>query len=199
MLYNKCRKGVEIKGPESGIGGCMQVAEQITDIGRKRKRKVVEPLYLSYYGDMHRYAMSLLHDEDDAEDAVQAAFLRAVERWLTLSPMKETEKRNFLFMELRNAVLDILRRRKLLKPVSIDALEAQERLTLHMTRSYKEIIEALYGLPKWHRDTLIDVYVLGNSCGEIAERLGMQKNAIEKRIERAKAAIRGWRRTGIYW
>lgn len=172
---------------------------QVTDIGKKRKKKVVEPLYLSYYSDMQRYAMSLLHDEDDAEDAVQAAFVRVVEQWIMLSPMKEKEKRNFLFMELRNAVLDILRQRKLLKSVSIDDLEVQERLGWHMTRGCKEVMEALYGLPKWHRDILIEVYVLDHRCGDIAKRLGMEKNAIEKRIERAKAAIRGWRRTGIYW
>lgn len=186
---------VKTKEPEFGIGGNMQV----TDIGKKRKRKVVEPLYRSYYSDMHQYATLLLHDEDDADDAVQAAFLRVVERWSVLSPMKEREKRNFLFMELRNAVLDILRQRKLQKSVPIDDLEVQERLGWHMTRGCKEVIEALYGLPKWHRDILIEVYVLDHRCGDIAKRLGMEKNAIEKRIERAKAAIRGWRRTGIYW
>ncbi|MDE5679167.1 MAG: hypothetical protein K2I01_01870 [Lachnospiraceae bacterium] len=62
-----------------------------------------------------------------------------------------------------------------------------------------EILEALNGLARWHRDTLIEAYVFGRPSGEMAERLGMKKNAIEKRIDRAKAAIRGWRRTGIYW
>lgn len=170
---------------------------QLTEVGKARKRHTVEPLYLSYYNDLYRYAMLLLKNADDAEDAVQTTFLYAVQRWIRLSGMKESERKNCLFMALRNAALDILRRRK--REISIEELGLQEKATCHMTRERQEVLEALNGLAKWHRDTLIEAYVLQRTSGEMAERLGMQKNAIEKRIERAKAAIRGWRRTGIYW
>lgn len=171
--------------------------QQITEIGKARKRHTVEPLYLSYYNDLYRYAVSLLKNADDAEDAVQTTFFYAVKRWIKLSGMKESERKNWLFAALRNAALDIIRRRK--REVSIEELGLQEKVTCHMTREKQEILEALNGLARWHRDTLIEAYVFGRPSGEMAERLGMKKNAIEKRIDRAKAAIRGWRRTGIYW
>ncbi|MBD5497515.1 MAG: RNA polymerase sigma factor [Lachnospiraceae bacterium] len=170
---------------------------QVTEIGKMRKRHAVEPLYLSYYNDLYRYALSLLNSVEDAEDAVQNTFLYAMKDWRSLFGMKESERKNCLFAALRNASLDILRRRK--REVSLEELELQEKVTCHMTRERQEVLEALNGLARWHRNTLIEAYVFERTSGEIAERLGMKKNAIEKRIDRAKAAIRGWYRTGIYW
>lgn len=170
---------------------------ELTEIGRGRKKHTVEPLYLSYYNDLYRYAVSMLKNPDDAEDAVQAVFLRAVERWRDLSGMKEQERKNYLFATLRNAALDALWRRK--REVSLEGLGLAEKATCRMNREKQEILEALGGLARWHRNTLMEAYVLEHTSGEMAERLGMKKNAIEKRIDRAKAAIRGWRRTGIYW
>lgn len=39
----------------------------------------------------------------------------------------------------------------------------------------------------------------GYTSGELAEEKGMEQNAIERRLDRAKGSIRGLRRTGIYW
>ncbi|MDE5804402.1 MAG: RNA polymerase sigma factor [Lachnospiraceae bacterium] len=171
--------------------------QQVTKSGKKRKWQAVELLYLSYYNDLYRYALSLLKNADDAEDAVQNTFLYVMRDWHNILTMKESQKKNYLFAALRNASLDILRRRK--HEVSLEELALQEKATCHMTRERQEVLEALRGLARWHRDTLIEAYVLERTSGEIAERLGMKKNAIEKRIDRAKAAIRGWYRTGIYW
>ncbi len=170
---------------------------RLTEDEKKRKRRVVEPLYVSYYNDLYRCALSLLKSAEDAEDAVQNTFLYVMGDWHNLFTMKESKKKNYLFAALRNASLDILRRRK--HEVSLEELSLEEKATCYMTRERQEILEALRGLAKWHRDTLIEAYVLERTSGEMAERLGMKKNAIEKRIDRAKAAIRGWYHTGIYW
>ncbi len=171
----------------------------ITEIGKKRKLNVVEPLYVSYYSEIYQYAFALLGNEHDTEDAVHTAFLHAVNRWRDLSGAPKREVRNFLFEAVRNAILDIMWRKACYREIPLDSLEAQERLVCYMTRGVQEIFETLNQLPRWNRNILAEAYVFGYTSGELAEEKGMEQNAIERRLDRAKGSIRGLHRTGIYW
>ncbi|MEZ3428404.1 MAG: sigma-70 family RNA polymerase sigma factor [Lachnospiraceae bacterium] len=173
--------------------------QEVTEIGKKRKRGVVEPLYVSYYDEIYQYAFSLLENVHDAEDAVHTVFLHVVNRWRDLSSAPKQEVRNFLYKAVRNASLDIMRRRACYREIPLDSLEAQERLACYMTRGVQEIFETLNQLPRWNRNILAEAYVFGYTSGELAEEKGMEQNAIERRLDRAKGSIRGLRRTGIYW
>lgn len=169
------------------------------DIRTVRKRLVVEPLYVAYYKDMLRYAAFLLKSVYDAEDAVHTVFLHAMQKWNVLADMEEKDKKNYLFAAVRNAALDIIRRKRRNPEISIEEPEAQERAVCYMTRELRDAVELLDGVAKWHKDILTDAYVLGYSSREIAEMWGMTQNTIEKRLDRAKAAVRGLRREKKYW
>jgi len=114
--------------------------QEVTEIGKKRKRGVVEPLYVSYYDEIYQYAFSLLENVHDAEDAVHTVFLHVVNRWRDLSSAPKQEVRNFLYKAVRNASLDIMRRRACYREIPLDSLEAQERLACYMTRGGQESV-----------------------------------------------------------
>ena len=62
--------------------------------------------------DMLRYAAFLLKSVYDAEDAVHTVFLHAMQKWNVLADMEEKDKKNYLFAAVRNAALDIIRRKR---------------------------------------------------------------------------------------
>ena len=45
----------------------------------EEEKSLVEALYIKYEQDMYNVAFSILHNNYDAEDAVQEAFLRVIE------------------------------------------------------------------------------------------------------------------------
>lgn len=75
--------------------------------------------WLDYHGDyLHRYAVSLLGNEADAEEAVQDTFLSAI-RSLD-SFQGRSSIRSWLRSILRNKAIDRLRARKRLDVISLD-------------------------------------------------------------------------------
>jgi RNA polymerase sigma-70 factor (ECF subfamily) len=49
--------------------------------GAQADDQAFEKLFIDWYGPLHGYASSVLRDENQAEEAVQAVFCRLLERW----------------------------------------------------------------------------------------------------------------------
>lgn len=70
----------------------------------------VEALVLGFYGDVRRYALTILMDGDAADDAVQETFLRIVEQHRRFDPARPF--RPWLFTVCRHCCLEAQRRRR---------------------------------------------------------------------------------------
>jgi RNA polymerase sigma-70 factor (ECF subfamily) len=64
---------------------------------------------------MHQEAMMMLHEEQEAEDAVQDTYVRALESDITA--VEDAKVKRFLLTTLKNRCLDILRRKKPVTPI----------------------------------------------------------------------------------
>lgn len=149
-------------------------------------RKLVSSLFENYGDRLYRYTLSILHQQEDAEDVVEQVFLSYM---LHLNRYREisADRAWFLLRVMaRNQSLDLLRRRKLLRMEDFEqmsesvAFEAEDPLSLS---------ELLAALNENSREVLLLHYSYGFAAKEIAEILGISRSAAEKRIQRAKAEL----------
>ena len=78
------------------------VALLMTYIENGKDKKTVELLFNTYKKQMVLYALSILHNESDSEDAVQNAFIKIISNnWKTVAKIdNDNDMRNYLLIKL---------------------------------------------------------------------------------------------------
>jgi RNA polymerase sigma-70 factor (ECF subfamily) len=158
-----------------------------------------ETLDLIFRGEidgLFRYALRLLGSREEAEDAVQDAYLRiAVPREMPLHP------RGFLFRVLRNICIDRLRSRtvrlRVVRPSEDIETLAQSCIDprtpetdLIASDALKRVARAMDALPSDLADVLSLVVVESLSYRETAAVLGIPIGTVRSRLSRARDALR---------
>jgi RNA polymerase sigma-70 factor (ECF subfamily) len=140
---------------------------------------------------MRRYARSLTRDRDDADDVVQDALVRAIERQTTYQEGRD--RRRWLLAIVHNVFISGTRR---------EAAEARrndrfaETQVAHSDAAQEhharlgEIARSFAALPEHHRAVLHLTAIEGLSYQECADVLGVPVGTIMSRIARARAALR---------
>lgn len=128
---------------------------------------------------LYRAALALLGDPQEAEDAVQDAFLRYLER----APGDLENPGAWLTRVLVNGCKSRLRlawRRAGPLPETLPAPDPEERQEL----------EELFSLPPEDRAVIHLHYYEGYSTGEIARMLGLRPGTVRSRLSRAREKLR---------
>jgi len=152
-----------------------------------------------YIGPARRVARAVLRDADDADDAVQDAFLNALTR------LEQYDARRpfgpWLLRIVANAALDRVRRRTIraAEPISDrqpqaaagPAEDAERRMML------AELERALQALPERRRLAVVLFDVEGYEHKEIAKILGVPEGTVRSDVFHARRHLRealsGWR------
>lgn len=147
-----------------------------------------------HYAVALRIAGRILHVQEEAEDAVQEAFLKV---W-RMPDRYDPERGAFRPWLARVVVNQCLDRRRLLRPVeSIEMLaetaddgptpeEAAQR-----SDRQKRVTAAMETLPPRQRAALVLFYGEGMSMSEVAEVMGANVKAVESLLSRGRAGLRG--------
>ncbi len=146
---------------------------------------------------VYRTARAILRDEDEAEDAMQQAWLQA---YLHLGAFQGSAAfSTWLVRIAANEALQRLRRRGPLAPVPLTD-EGSEEDTMRSgddpeeraaAREAIRLLErAVDALPPHHRLVFVLREVEGLSTAETAEALGIGEEAAKVRLHRARAALR---------
>jgi len=165
-------------------------------------RELFESLALPHLDALYRAALSLCGQRAGAEDLVQAACLKAFERFESFQAGSNCKA--WLLRILRNTWIDELRRRKVagtqLELWEHLAAEPQTRVQAAWTDAEEllemeafadpEVIRALGELPADQRLTLLLVDVEQFSHDEAAEVLDVPTGTVKSRASRARAAMR---------
>lgn len=140
---------------------------------------------------MRRYARSLTRDRDGADDVVQDALVRAIERQATYR--EGQNRRRWLLAIVHNVFVSGARR---------GAAEARrndrfaETQVAHSDASQEhharlgEIARSFAALPEHHRAVLHLTAIEGLSYQECADVLGVPVGTIMSRVARARATLR---------
>ena len=146
-----------------------------------------EQIYLKYRGLMYQVADGILHNRQDAEDAVHNAFLRVIKHFKKFQSTPLQDLAPQVAIIARNEAISLLRRRKGEAPLEDwDGLaEPSEAVS-----DYHALVDSFTRLPQTYRAVMEMKLLLGYSDGEIAAKLGLTKTAVSTRISRGRRLLR---------
>ncbi len=136
---------------------------------------------------LYRLAFGLLHNEEDASDALQEALCTGYEK---LDTLREASRfRPWMMKITANAAYDILRQRHTL--VSLDEVEemAQREDTVSRTDCIS-LKEAVDSLPSEYQTVVILFYYEDMTARQISEIIGVSEGLVRTRLSRARQMLR---------
>lgn len=142
-------------------------------------------LYLRGRAAAFRAAMALLGDRSLAEEALQTGCLKALENFLK-DPREKTE--GWLVMIVRNTAIDMLRARRDHLPLE-DWTPPAAPETAESGAAFRQMLDAIRGLPENYREAVWRRCVLEQNVSEIAAALGLSESAAANRISRGRTLL----------
>ena len=139
--------------------------------------------YTAYADMLFRIAVSMLRSSDDAEDAVQNAFCRYLDKAPDFRD-REHEKA-WLIRVTVNQCKDLMRRRKLRTWLPIDAL-----VDVGVRPKSTPALDAVSELPEKYKAVVILYHLEEMSIDEIAASLSLSPSAVKMRLSRAREMMR---------
>lgn len=152
------------------------------------------PLYERHAMTIYRYCFNQTRDSDLANDLTAQVFVRAIERLHQYRPVRGATFRSWLFTIARNLVVDQWRRRRHVRPLNHELLDAEsdspgpEEIVVHRLQM-ERLIQALDSLPVRYRD-IVHLRLAGLTTTEIASTLGVSESAVKSAQTRAYRRLR---------
>jgi RNA polymerase sigma factor (sigma-70 family) len=162
-------------------------------LGRRAKRgerAAFAEIYRRHHQELYRYCLAIVHDRDDAEDAMQATMVAA----LRALPGEEREiaVRPWLFRVAHNESVSILRRRRERDP-DVAALPdpgASQEAELATRERLRGLVADLGELPDRQRAAIVMRELSGLSDAEIGAALSCSPAAARQAVYEARTALR---------
>lgn len=136
--------------------------------------------------DLLRYARSLGAAMPDAEDLVHTAFVRGCEHAEQLEAMGDSQLCAYCFRMVKNAWIDLLRKRK--PETLVDEVREGESVWDDVSGLYVE--QMLDRLPPSLRICVYWRYIMGENSTQIAHRLGIPAPTVRTRLRSAVVILR---------
>ena len=168
----------------------MDFGQNLKDAGNKLTIKEVEVYYQEYSARLHRYALTILRDDDEAKDAVQAVFLKLWEKGEALDGNKSIK--SYLYTSVHNHCLNIKRHQK----VKARHLASSEEPTYQMEdklsrqEDSRNIMAFLKKLPPRCRRIFIMSRLDEKKYADIAAELGISIKTVEVQMGKALKILR---------
>lgn len=147
----------------------------------------VEQIYSTYRNLMFYVANTILHNAQDAEDAVHQSFLSIVENIEKISKPICTKTQAFVVTIVERKAIDIYRKKA---KVSILPLDTIETGLLTDTAMENPLASAIAKLPVKQRQFIQLKYYFGYTNQELADILGLSYEGVHSLDQRAKKQLR---------
>jgi len=159
-------------------------------ISQNSDQQAFKELYLIYFDRLYKFAFSILHSSEFAEEAVNDVFLNI---WQKRSSLKNIENlKNYLFISTKNTSFNYLSKFRKERSTTLDDVlvrfEADELTpeTAYFTNEVRmEIEQAINQLPPKTKLVFQMAKIEGLKYKEIAEILSISVNTIDNHIATA--------------
>lgn len=150
-------------------------------------------LFHAHEARVYRLALTILHNQQDAEDAVQDVFIRIFER--IGSYKADAAFQTWLTTIVVNACRDKLRRRKVRRALSLDwlrnrASDANVVETVVQRQQQQQLWQMVHALDEKYRLPLILHYHERIPCQDVAQILGIRTSTVYSRLNTARQKLR---------
>lgn len=157
-------------------------------------------IYIKHRTMMYRIALSVLKNPQDAEDAVQEAFLKLAKNISKIDEVSAKKTEAFLVILVRNTAIDLYRAKhheqdkvELNEENDMDIIESTEATDILSgiisVEGYRRLVGLMEKMSDTYKDTLKLRFIFEWTNGEIAELLGISKNAVEFRVSHGRAML----------
>lgn len=148
-------------------------------------------LYQNYKRLMFGIAIDILKNEQDAEDAVQDAFVKLADNLDRIADADSPQARNFAAVITRNICFNVLRKRHI--EDDIDETDAASDMSAEdeflSAQGVETLERALLSLPEKYRDILYLTVYEELSLHDASELLGITYENAKSRVKRARKKI----------
>jgi RNA polymerase sigma factor (sigma-70 family) len=146
-------------------------------------------LYRRHHQALYRYCRSIVHDEDDAQDALQSAMMRALAALQART--RDVAVRPWLFRIVHNEAVSLLRRRRPHSSLveSLEPVDGGLERTVQQREQFAGLIADLQCLPERQRAALVMRELSGLSVEEIAAALSTSPGAAKQVVFEARSAL----------
>jgi RNA polymerase sigma factor (sigma-70 family) len=150
--------------------------------------RALESVCTRHRDDLHRYLLSMLGDREDAQDALQSTWMKAVAALPAAGPR---ELRAWLFTIAHNEAVDLIRRRR--ADVPLEAEHQRPGPGVHEIAVEREelaaLLEDMAALPARQRSALLLRELGGLHHRAIAEALGISDDSARHAVYEARRAL----------
>ena len=159
------------------------------------QRNVLSEFYQKYKNRFYAIAYSKLHGKTAAEDAVQEAFLRIVDKPENFFKIEHNKRVAYADVIVRNVAIDMFNKNNAHKIKGLTEDVSDEAYTLGLedtvigSVSKNELLAFILKLPVLQRDILNLKVVFELSNSEIAQKLNVSENVVRQRLYQARKSI----------
>ena len=146
-----------------------------------------EQLYLEYKGLMFHVAYEILHNEQDAEDAVHQAFVKIAENIKKIDDPMCPKTHSYVVTIVENKAIDQYRKQQ--KHQTVELIDDIQGTNAHYEGD-NDLTKCILKLPARYREMILLRYHHGNSVREIAGMMGISLPAAIKLDQRAKNKLK---------
>lgn len=151
------------------------------------ERSKFEQLYLEYKNIMFYVAFNILHNEQDAEDAVHQAFVKIAENIKKIGEPRCPKTRSYIVIIVERKAIDLYRKRKNHPTAELN----HELAGIDVPYEGDDAVSCcILKLPARYREMILLRYHHGYRVREISNMLGISLPAAIKLDQRAKAKLR---------
>lgn len=163
------------------------------------KKAFFTNLFEKFYPIMQRQAISITQNSSLADDAIQDALLRVIDKYELLSSLSEPQLVFYIVKTVKCTSIDLLRKRSKesghayycdtdYETVPVPDTDTPERC-FEQNESHSELAVAVERLPEEARELLLFKYVLAQSNAELATRYQTSEDNIRQRLCRARRKL----------
>lgn len=151
----------------------------------------IEKIVQTYGKLMFHVANAVLHNEHDAEDAVQQALIAIYQNISKISDIECPKSRSFIVTIVERKAIDLYRAKQRGASVSLEEEYIHVPAVTHddTLSDRSELARAMAALPARYREVLFLKYDHGYSDREIAAMLDMTAANVRKTVQRAKKKL----------
>ena len=147
------------------------------------KKEEFADLVLTNQRSMYRFALGQLRNEQDAEDALSAAIMKAYEH---LASLRNKDKfKSWIMSIIANEAKNMLKKNSRLQLVD-DVTIYEEQVAENQNDIWGSVME----LGEQHRQIVILYYYDGFSTREIAKILKVSEGTVKSRLSRARQNLK---------
>ncbi len=163
------------------------------------QRSELASLYTKYKNRLFAVARSNLHNDIDAEDAVQEVFSEIADKPENFFAISKEKRAAYLCSMAKKISVNMLNAKNKIPKISIEELDTEiEDATVTLENalfekiSRDEVAAFINRLPQKQRDALIFCRFYGLSIEETAQKLNISISAVNKHLMLARKAVRAF-------